>query len=51
MRDIEFTFKGLLIKLSLALSDLICFNAALALAILLINSFLVIFCQISLPSI
>ena len=39
MRDIEFTFKGLLIKLSLALSDLICFNAALAVAILLINSF------------
>ncbi|MGF6563132.1 undecaprenyl-phosphate galactose phosphotransferase WbaP [Erwinia aphidicola] len=38
MRDIEFTFKGLLIKLSLALSDLICFNAALAIAIMLINS-------------
>ncbi|MEJ5114499.1 undecaprenyl-phosphate galactose phosphotransferase WbaP [Erwinia billingiae] len=37
MRDIEFTFKGLLIKLSLALSDLVFFNASLFIAILLIN--------------
>ncbi|WP_414148447.1 undecaprenyl-phosphate galactose phosphotransferase WbaP [Erwinia sp. BNK-24-b] len=39
MRDIEFTFKGLLIKLSLALSDLIFFNASLFIAILLMKSF------------
>lgn len=39
MREIEFTFKGLLIRLSLALSDLIFFNIALALAIVLINGF------------
>lgn len=38
MRDIEFTFKGLLIKLSLALSDLVFFNASLFIAILLINA-------------
>lgn len=39
MRDIEFTFKGLLIKLSLALSDLVFFNASLFIAIMLINTF------------
>ncbi|WP_067708484.1 MULTISPECIES: undecaprenyl-phosphate galactose phosphotransferase WbaP [unclassified Erwinia] len=39
MRDIEYTFKGLLIKLSLALSDLILFNASLFIAILLIKAF------------
>lgn len=38
MRDIEYTFKGLLIKLSLALSDLICFNASLFIAILFIKA-------------
>lgn len=39
MRDIEFTFKGPLIKLSLALSDLIFFNASLFVAVLLMNAF------------
>ncbi|MEI2263836.1 undecaprenyl-phosphate galactose phosphotransferase WbaP [Erwinia sp. CGal63] len=39
MRDIQFTFKGLLIKISLALSDLIFFNASLFIAILLMRSF------------
>jgi len=39
MRDIEFTFKGPLIKLSLALSDLIFFNASLFVAVLLMNVF------------
>ena len=38
MRDIEFTFKGLLIRFSLALSDLIFFNASLFIAVLLINA-------------
>ncbi|WP_380179206.1 undecaprenyl-phosphate galactose phosphotransferase WbaP [Kalamiella sp. sgz302252] len=38
MRDIQFTFKGLLIKISLALSDLIFFNASLFIAILLMKS-------------
>lgn len=39
MRDIEFTFKGLLIKISLALSDLIFFNASLFIAVLLMKTF------------
>ncbi|OON39693.1 UDP-phosphate galactose phosphotransferase [Izhakiella australiensis] len=38
MRDIEFNYKGLVIKLTLAASDLICFNAALFIAIWIINS-------------
>ncbi|WP_191923240.1 undecaprenyl-phosphate galactose phosphotransferase WbaP [Pantoea agglomerans] len=37
MRDTEFTFKSLITKLMLACSDLICFNAALFLAMMLIN--------------
>lgn len=37
MRDNEFTFKSLITKLLLACSDLICFNAALFIAMMLIN--------------
>lgn len=39
MRDIEFTFKGLLIKLSLAISDFVLFNASLFVALLLLKAF------------
>ena len=39
MRDNEFTYKSLLTKILLACSDLICFNAALFIALALINSF------------
>ncbi len=38
MRDNEFTYKSLLTKILLACSDLICFNAALFIALALINS-------------
>ncbi len=37
MRDNHFTFKSLITKLLLACSDLICFNAALFIAMMLIN--------------
>ena len=37
MRDNEFTYKSLLTKILLACSDLICFNAALFIALALIN--------------
>ena len=39
MRDNQITYKSLLTKILLACSDLICFNAALFIALAVINSF------------